>query len=453
MKEHESMTILRQMPTLHLRGSLVNQTMKNLTPKEKETVEQLLIKITKHPNLTPHRNEFAKTLSHTIRGDYNDNLKAADQEFQISIFRGIVELLYHRKYSYKCNSCQSSTYITQRGKPTPINRQTDHCPNCNKIEVENTGDTDWKIGEFVDRDEFQASYANFTDLDKSPKSKSPILVIPGEKKYSDPQKILGDDTQLQRFFKEFIWNYHRQILNENKRKKHKQKPTEIKGPADLVIIEEIIATIEKLKIEYLFDNTPIKGWYVIIMPILKSPPEFSISLQEMISKSKNLNIETKITNSQISIRSTINAPIIKAIISKPEYVKFQDNNVSDDDGNTDAVNQISHALIGGVTMYPEHHVTVIDGQDQLNEVRKSLPVGNCQKVFDIYSQKGEIYYKFSLPKAPKDSIDENEPYGYGDGEPKISHIAKFLDIQPRAVKKYRETIKLVMMAFGFTPDQ
>ena len=129
------MTILRQMPTLHLRGSLVNQTMKNLTSKEKENIEQLLNKITKHPNLTPHRNEFAKTLSHTIRGDYNDNLKAADQEFQISIFRGIVELLYHRRYSYKCNSCQSSTYVTQRGKPTPINRQTDHCPNCNKAPV------------------------------------------------------------------------------------------------------------------------------------------------------------------------------------------------------------------------------------------------------------------------------------------------------------------------------
>ena len=38
------MTILRQMPSLHLRGSLVNQTMKNLTSEEKKTVEKLLEK-------------------------------------------------------------------------------------------------------------------------------------------------------------------------------------------------------------------------------------------------------------------------------------------------------------------------------------------------------------------------------------------------------------------------
>jgi hypothetical protein len=447
------MTILRQMPSLHLRGSLVNQTMKNLTLEEKKTVEKLLEKITKHPDLAPHRAEFANTLSHTIRGDYYDDIKAADQEFQISIFRGVVELLYHRKYSYKCNSCQSSTYITQRGKPTPINRQTDHCPNCNKIEIENPGDTDWKVGEYVDRGEFQASYANFTDLDKSPKAKSPILVIPGEKKYSKPQKILNDDKQLQRFFKEFIWNYHRQILNENKRKKHKQKPTEIKGPADLIIIEEILATIEKLKIECLFDNNenPVDGWYIIRAPLLKTPPEFSISLQEIVNKSKNYGIHIKTTRNEIWIKATSDAPIIKATISKPEYVKFQDGKTSDDD-STDAISQISKTLTGGVTMYPEHHVAIIDGQDQLEKIRKSLPDGNCQKVFDIYAGRGEVYNEFSQPKAPKEGVNENEEvYGFGDGEPKISHIARFLDIQPRAVKKYREHIKIVMIAFGFTP--
>ena len=446
------MTILRQMPSLHLRGSLVNQTMKNLTSEEKKTVEKLLEKITKHPDLAPHRTEFANTLSHTIRGDYYDDSKAADQEFQISIFRGVVELLYHRKYSYKCNSCQSSTYITQRGKPTPINRQTDHCPNCNKIEVKNPGDTDWKTVEFVDRDEFQASYANFTDLDKSPKAKSPILVIPGEKKYSDPQKILNDDKQLQRFFKEFIWNYHRQILNENKRKKHKQKPTEIKGPADLVIIEEILSAIEKLKVECLFDSDekPINNWYIIRAPLLKTPPEFSISLQEIVNRSKNYGIHTKITRNEIWVKATSDAPIIASTISKPEYVKFQDGK-SDDGDNTDAVSQVSRTLTGGVTMYPEHHVTVIDGQDQFDAVRRRLPEGDCKKVFDIYAGRGKVYYEFSQPKVPKDGIDENKNYGFGDGDPKISHIARFLEIQPRAVKKYRETIKIVMMALGMMP--
>jgi hypothetical protein len=425
--------------------------MKNLTSEEKKTVEKLLEKITRHPELAPHRTEFANTLSHTIRGDYYDDSKAADQEFQISIFRAIVELLYHRKYSYKCNSCQSSTYITQRGKPTPINRQTDHCPNCNKIEVENPGDTDWKIGEFVDQDEFQASYANFTDLDKSPKAKSPILVIPGEKKYSDPQKILNDDKQLQRFFKEFIWNYHRQILNENKRKKHKQKPTEIKGPADLIIIEEILSAIEKLKIECLFDSNekPTNGWYIIRALLLKTPPEFSISLQEIVNKSENYGVHAKITHNEIWIQATSDAPIIKATISKPEYVKFQDG--KSDDDSTDVVSQISKTLTGGVIMYPEHHVTVIDGQDQFDAVRQRLPEGDCKKVFDIYAGRGKIYYEFSQPKVPKDGMNENENYGFGDGDPKISHIARFLKIQPRAVKKYRETIKIVMMALGMTP--
>lgn len=79
----------RQMPALYLRGSLCNKTMVNLTDNEQLVVSDIVEELVNDPLLQPTRIEFRNVLKHTIKGDYT-NIDAADQEFQVALWRAAV---------------------------------------------------------------------------------------------------------------------------------------------------------------------------------------------------------------------------------------------------------------------------------------------------------------------------------------------------------------------------
>ena len=121
---------VRQLSEVYLRGALANVTMRQLTPTQRDHVEQLVQQLTNHPILAGHKHEFLYALRTTIACDYK-NPDDALTEYRIAIWRAIVHIFYHTDYTFQCTACGSTDYLSQRGSRVPINRQFDFCPVCN----------------------------------------------------------------------------------------------------------------------------------------------------------------------------------------------------------------------------------------------------------------------------------------------------------------------------------
>lgn len=438
------MAIVRQMSKLIIRGSLANVTMANLTEEEKNNVSDVMVKVSNHPEMAKHKNRFIRELSNTISADYSDDRQAAEEEFQIAIWRAAVSLLYHRKYSFECRSCLATTYRTKRGQPKPIDRQNPYCPNCGVVLVVHAGETDFKVGEFVQRDEFQNSYKDFTSEQDAPQCVSPIRALPGDKTYEHPQQILEDDVQLVKFFGEFVWNYFRQTLKENSRVEHCKIPQKIIGSADYIITQEILSLCSKMKLvhNYCAKTQPEDGYYNIAILGLQTPPEFSSELAVLIQKGRENNVIVECNTTCIRVRENRDAPNIEATIIKPEHVLVLDSysteSDNDDDGKSFTISQVSYRTTGMERMQQEDHTEKVENEDVIDAIRDSLPDGECRQVFDIWACRGQTYLNFSEE--------------FGDGRAHINHIASHLKITARAVNQHKDTIKVYCLAHGLTPE-
>lgn len=438
------MAIVRQMPELLLRGSLANVTMANLTADEQDHVAAVVDTVVYHPEMQRHRSRFLKELGDTIAADYSDDRAAAEEEFQIAVWRAVVNLYYHRKYTFKCMACDSGHYTTKRGKPKQIDRQQVPCPNCQNIVVTGAGETDLVVGTFMPHKAFQATYHDFLPGQESPKCESCIEYISGEKVYDDPDSVLNDSRQLAKFFGEFVWNYFRQTLKENSRVEHRKTPQKIIGPADQIIVQELLSLCVRLKLDYNYcpNTQPENGAYNIRIIGLQTPPEFSAEFAVLRERARSHDVEVTVDATFIHVMVNSDAPDIEAYVVKPEHVLVLDNHANetrgDEDGKSFTISQISYRTVGLERMQTENHVGTIDSQDVMRAVREALPDGDCQKVFDIWAGSGETYLEFS---------DK-----FGDGKPCINHIARFLGITTRAVNQHKDTIKVNMLANDFTPQ-
>lgn len=465
------MAIVRQMPGLYLRGSLANVTMKNLTEEEIQFCENLTNLVASHDKMKKHKFKVAQTLGKTIKGDYASDRETAFQEFNIAIWRGVVNLFYHRHYRFRCMSCDSTHKVTKTtGLTKPIDQAHTPCPVCNCVKVTDPGDTDYEVGQFVDHDEFQQSYAEFqTGI---PKCDSTIVAIPGggaskeeldellaegkisqvayerrlnQFRYDDPYAIIEDDDQMVKFFGEFVWGYFKQQLRENSRVEHNKKPTRIYGPADEVLVEEILAAAKKWKVQASFcrDTQPENGWYNIQLIGLQTPPEFTGDLMMLMDKAQRSDVRVRVKSGVVRVECNPAAPQIEALVSKPEHVMVLDNNASisdDDDGKTFSIQQVSFKTVGGCKVDPDDESDKIDREDVMRAIYGSLPDGDCRKIFEICKQEGPAYEEF------------RQEYDY-DGEPKQTHMAKHLGITPRSVKNHLANIRHICLVHEFVPAE
>lgn len=471
---------VRQMPELYLRGSLANITMRNLTKSQRNHVDELVAHIAEHPDMQRHRIKVMKELGVTIAADYSDDRAIAEEEYRIAIWRGVVDLFYHRKYTFNCRACSSSTYMTKRSKPKAIDRVQTPCPNCRQVEIENPGDVQLlqemlvRGEKYITQEAFQDSYKDLPDGFAAPTYKSTIDYVPGQLKYSNPQAIIDDDKQLRKFFGEFVWNYFRQAINENKRKEHKKEPVGILGNTDWLILQELISLCNQMEIDYNFcDKTePQNGVYSIRLCGLTTPPEFSAEFARLKAKGELYCVPVNVTENTIEVVVTPNAPPMPIIqdwvigskterivypfdqppkngrlvsqyqvqVYKPEHVSVLDNFVSmGDDQEADyTISQISYRTVGGYRMDLDDHVTMVDNSEVMQAVRDALPDGHCRDIFDIFSGQGEKYNEFSAR--------------YGDGDPAIKAVADFLGITTRAVTNYKQSIKVHSLANNLVPS-
>lgn len=433
------MGIMRQMASLHLRGALANVTMRNLTNSEREHVSSAVEHVASHPRMAGHKSKFLVALGKTIGADYNSDRTTAEEEFQIAVWRGVVELFYRRPYTFTCAACGSSQYRTKRHKPAPINRKWPACPNCQKVKVIDPGTTAWTKDQFVNKDEFQLVNRQVKEGQRSPVCDSPIEITAGPSKYDDPQRVLDDPDQLGKFFGEFTWNYLRQQLRENSRKEKKAK-RKITGRADEILLEQCLSLCAKHKVDYSYcrEMNPENGSYHVSVATLQTPPEFSLDYAILLERARQCKVKVEHDHSEIRITVSPTAPSISAFVVHPEHVLVLDGHTSiNDDEGDHPINQITYRTVGEERVNQDDHVALIESSDVMLAVRESLPDGCCQDVFDIYAQSGETYQRFSIE--------------YGDGAPKIAHIASFLRISPRAVGQYRSQIKINMLANGLVP--
>lgn len=442
------MANVRQMPTLYLRGSLANITMKNLTHTQQSHVEGLVKQISDHPDMQRHKIKVMKEFGVTIAADYSDDREIAEEEYRIAIWRGVVDLFYHRKYTFMCGACGSSTYMTKRSKPKAIDRVQTPCPNCRQVEITDAGDVlalqeKFCSGKkFITQDEFQEVSRDLPDGFKQPAYKSTIDYVAGERKYDDPQAIVDDDAQLRKFFGEFVWNYFRQQINENKREKHRQSPQKISGPADWVILQELLCLCARMEVAYNYcpKSEPKDGVHTVGLFGLSTPPEFTAEFAALRWKAWMHKVPVEVIHSGFTVAICSDAPEITAEVIKPEHVSVLDNfaSASDEQDSDFTLSQISYRTVGGHRMDLDNHVETVDNNEVMLVIRGALPDGHCKDIFDILSGQGEQYLAFSAK--------------YGDGDPKNNHIAEFLGITTRAVNTHKQSIVVHTLANNLTPS-
>jgi len=430
------MPLQRQLPKLCLRGSIANITMAGITEEEREEIDQMVRKIVNNPDLQPKRASIIRGFQTTIGWDFKDDRAIADQEYHIAVWRGVVNLFYHHKYSFKCLACNSAYYMTKRSKLAPIDRQHLKCPNCGNIEVADPGESELVEGCFLPYEEFQALCANYTDVQRAPTCRSPIEYIPGKKSYDNPEDIINDPVQLSKFIGEYGWNYCRQQIAENERAEHRKAPRKIVGRADEIILQELLALCKKMKLDYFYepDNIDDRAYNVFIVGLL-TPPEFSVELALLRRRALLHDIKIETISNGISVLKNSGALNITSKVSMPEHVMYQEENDSEEQGFT--LKQISYRTVEGERMDQDDHVQVVDTNDVLEAVRVSLPDGTCKAVFDIDSGLGQAYNDFS---------DR-----FGDNPPKKCHMAEFLGVPHRTIGLCREQIKVHCLSHGLVP--
>jgi hypothetical protein len=460
------MATVRQMAELYLRGSLTNVTMKNLKPEEAKFAEEIMIQVADHPDMRKHKHHVKRLLSETIRADYKSDPSTAEQEYQIAIWRGVVNLFFHKQYIFKCSVCDATQRVVKTtGKLKPIDQAYIPCPVCESLIVSEHGDDRTIIKQTT----FKEIYKDF-QLDP-PQCFSTIIAYPGggatkeeldgllsngeiteevyERKlgqfrYAEPYKIINDTSQMVKFFGEFVWGYFKQQLRENKRAEQTKKQTEIIGKADEVIVQEIISSATRLKVPLVFCSLtqPESGWWNLGVQTNQTPPEFTFDILPTFKKATDLGIDIQVTQSGIRVEHKSDCAQIRGSVTQAQHIKVMDNNYQSIDNEESTANfsveQVTYKTVGGCKMSVLDDVGRIDMQDMLNTIYESLPDGDCRKVFQILKQEGEWYEDFK------------RLYNF-TGEPKQAHIAKYLKTTTRIVKNHIAYIKMACLSHQLGP--
>lgn len=422
---------VRQIPELYLRGSLANITMAHLTHEQKRHIEQLFPNIANHPEMVKHKHKAIQKFGSTIAGDYRDDRLAAEEEYNIAIWKGLVDLYYHKKYAFKCKACRSDTYLTKRSKPKSIDRIQKPCPNCNKVLVTSPGDTNLILNSYVTIEEFQNSY-KFTTINP-PLCESTIEYYAVSSKYPDPDAVINDPKQLKKFFGEFVWNYFRQHISENQKKKSRKISNIIIEKADLVYALKLFNICDNYKIKYTtnYETSSYADIHIVFKTNLVQP-ECTLDIAEVIFKAKQNGIDISVNEDEIIVYRNYHAVQVAETVVVSENVQLQES-----DEENDNFNNNSKVSRGGVFVDVENHIETVEIIDIIDNIRESLPDGDCRDVFDIKNQMGDRYQEFAKV--------------FGDGEPKANQIAVFLGVGARIVTQHINNIKLVCLAKGISP--
>lgn len=441
------MAIVRQMAELYIRGNLANVTMKQLTDEERQQCDRICDIVANHNGMKKHKIQVVRMLGETIRADYRENREAAEQEYYIAIWRAVVNLLFHKHYKFQCSNCKATDRITKsKGISNAIDQMFVPCPVCNHALDHDNNPVLVKKSD--DISSFTSTIKALVILPTTEDIKNNMSKLSNKEldryskgyRYYDPDKILNDDTQLIKFFGEFVWGYFKQQLNENNRTIHNKRTT-ISGRLDELIMMEILELCRKLEIkpEYCKKTQPEHGWYHIRYEWYTTPLEFTTSILPIIQKANDNGISIIIDANTIKVKETLSAPISESVINSGDHVSMINNNTENNNENGQfTIESVAYDNSGDIKM-EESQIREIDANDVLEAIFECLPEGNCRKVFKIFLQEGHEYDLFYAK------------YSY-DNRPKHAHIAEHLGIPIRTVKTHMEQIRLMCLRHNCIPS-
>jgi hypothetical protein len=422
--------------------------MKNLTKEEQSRIEELMVTIGEHEVLAGHKQEFIYQLGSTIAADYHDNANAAQEEFQIAVWRGIVHLLYHTDYSFECSLCHNTSFLSQSNRITQFNRCFDFCPVCNGCLISDPCESIFRENDPLTQEEYLFVVDRLQrERKRPPLIKSCIMATRGAAKVEDPERILNDPEQLKKFFGSFIWNYFRQILLENPITKHQKRIIGLFGPADKTAADAINLLLIDLKAFHIYHGVPERNatfpidyscYAITCDPMLLCPSDFYPRFWEIKERLIALGGEVVITSNYIVVRDMQGqAPYTEFAASVNSEVQIVNNVVGrrGDDGNSmDVISQLEdeHMLADSTN--------AVEVREIISHVKDCLPDGHCQAVFQLLSGSGPIYQDFvkQYPDTPR----------VNQGIPHKNRMAKFLGCTSKDIKQCEQIIGVQLIAHG-----
>lgn len=438
------MSRLMQLSSLYIRGAIATQTMNNLTKEQVRQIDNIVKQIENDPGIAADRYKFIQQLGVTIKSDYRSDPLTAMQEFRIAIWRATVYLLYHRSYSYICSLCGATEYQTCTDKPKAFDRQYKSCPKCEmSLMKTESGDVKCVVmkrdnGHAIINEDGLILARDLTKDEIDDSLNSPINAVFGPKKVEDPEQILNDETQRCKWYVTWIWNYFRQILNENIIKTHNKHQVEICGPADKIAFQIIISELKKIHHKYSYDegiNLGLVDQLDVSTEILQTDPSFSKMLIGLQNEFVGHNIEIINTRTLITIRKLGPIASISTTIESEDPVVVlsfdgpANRNSRYDEGNwTDVVEFKSNGPIydGNIEDMITH--------EAMGKVRSDLGDDKARIVFDIFSQTGNAWSEFS------------ERWG---GQPaRKVHLAEYLRVPPKQIDVYKQQIATQCLIHG-----
>ena len=315
-----------QMPGMYLRGSLCNVTMRNLTYEQQLEVDDIVKDLKDDPSLQAARVEFRNALRFTIKGDYLDQ-EAADQEYQISLWRAVVAT----KYGW--------------GKHPPC------------------------------------------------------------------EETLTDPKQRKKFFQTWVFNYLRQILNENKRLKKLNNNNKPKSTWEVVSDK-----IRLLLSDDLLKCTIKNNTFSIRVDLFALPLKTIQEIHKLRLAYFNNGVRIKITDSMVEVINMEQSQSQAFISTTSIYNKDEDNN------------SYRHDM-------PAFDSVGFEDPDTIGVLYENLSE-DAQRVLKIIVD----------PPA-----DYQEKYG-NKSETVKRYIAEYLELTPRQVKDVWSELKLCYTSIIGMPE-
>lgn len=237
----------------------------------------------------------------------------------------------------------------------------------------------------------------------------------GYGKKAPAPETFTNPIQRKKWYQNWVFNYLRQILRENKiaTKKISTKTNKVLEDALLSKIQSLLITIKPILIE------DISNGYKLIFNTFLIPPEALEEIHALKDDYKE-NMCININNNYVELFRT--GDVVFEVVEETKNMSIKEHSFDADkneEPNRDNIESTANKFLPEKENYVEKSEMFLKLDERLPDIAK--PILNI----------------FIDEVRPQEYIDK-----YGPGQPKIAHISEFLCVSPREVKKSLGIIKL-----------
>jgi hypothetical protein len=253
---------------------------------------------------------------------------------------------------------------------------------------------------------------------------------------------LTDPIQRKKWFQTWVFNYLRQILRENKiacNKRYKR----IKVRADAAAVVRVCEILEDLlnsqsdisykrSLRQSYKRLEIKETnigYTLKFDHWAYPIELTSLIAELNNNFKQHNISISYEVDGIIVNGESNdQPLLEITQHTNEFIKtvsFDTPTQNEDETLRDNLEMEATQMRNNTTMTMEQ-------DDVIAKLSESIPY-EAKPILSILMEE----------TRPKDYVER-----FGESQPRIVHIAEYLDISSKEVKRLKEVIKMHCLALG-----